>query len=77
MGSGFDGLRDRFAVPITCAGCGQVGSVTWEEARTPTGGAIGAATLISVSNGFHTGDSANSYGTQRIICDHCGTEQSD
>jgi hypothetical protein len=76
MDSASSGLRDRFAVPIKCAGCGQVGSVTWEEKRTPKCGAIGASKLISVSNGFHTGD-ANSYGAPSIICDHCGAEQSD
>ena len=37
---------------------------------------IGASKLISVSNGFHT-DGLMPCGSPGIVCDHCGTVQSE
>jgi hypothetical protein len=68
---------ERFAVRIKCAICSQVGSATWEEVRAPAGEATGRTKLISVSNGFHTGDGLTRYGSPKIICDRCDTAQSD
>lgn len=65
---------ERFAAPISCPACGQVGSVTWEEIRIERGNRTGSATLISVSNGFHTGESVTRYDSPRVVCDRCDTE---
>ena len=67
--------RDRFAVRIECATCSQVGSATWEDVRTATGEATGRTTLISVSNGFHTGEGLTRYGNPPIVCDRCDAPQ--
>ena len=72
-----DAIREceRFAVAIKCASCAQVGSVAWEEV-TSLGAMIGGSKLISVSNGFHA-DGLMPCGSPGIICDHCGTAQSE
>jgi hypothetical protein len=72
-----DAKGERFAVAIKCPACSQVGSVTWEKARTPTGDAAASSKLISVSNGFHTDHDPARPGGPRIVCDHCDTVQPD
>jgi hypothetical protein len=68
--------REDFAVPITCRGCGQVGSIVWQEnAGLNEKGPM--RTLVLISSGFHKADGATNSGDPKIICDHCGTAQTD
>jgi hypothetical protein len=64
--------RDKFAVPITCSKCGQVGSATWEENSyvSPKGP---QALLRGVSNGFYERLQKTNYSRSAIVCAVCET----
>lgn len=63
--------RDRFALPIRCIRCGQIGSVVWEENMGSSQPAGPERTLVRISSGFHTGDAETQSHDKQIVCDIC------
>ena len=62
--------RTKFAVPIRCGGCGQVGSAMWEENEkiSPLGP---RAVLLEVSSGFYLRVTKKDFGRSEIVCSVC------
>ncbi len=69
--------RRDFRIAITCANCGQTGTVTWQEsvaAERPCGL---ERRLISVTSGFHAETGRTQSGDAVIVCDGCDQIQPD
>ena len=71
-----DNKRGDFAVPIVCPGCGQVGSIAWQEnTGFNPGGPM--RTLVHISSGFHQIKGSTNSGDPVIVCSNCGAVQTD
>jgi hypothetical protein len=62
--------RERYTKILKCLGCGQAGSVAWEEKSDNNGG---QCEIILLSRGFHKGESPTASGDPSIVCNHCDT----
>lgn len=69
--------RGQFAVPIKCNACGQIGSAAWDQHCRFEPGVGFRRRLLSVSGGFHSEFASNPSKDLRIVCDVCGTAQSE
>jgi hypothetical protein len=67
----------QFSVAIKCPGCGQAGTVVWEEDDGNQPGKRAARRLVSVSGGFHTQTGRTESGDPAIVCDVCDCIQPD
>jgi hypothetical protein len=64
--------REKFAVPIKCCKCDQVGSATWAENAGVS--SVGPqAKLLGVSNGFYGRLQKKNYSRSEIVCAVCET----
>ena len=69
--------RDQFAVPIKCSSCGQLGSTAWDQHCRFEPGVGFRRRLLSVSSGFREESASMLSRDPKIICDVCGTAQSE
>ena len=69
--------RQQFTVAITCANCGALGAVVWEETGDNHRRRGSERRLLSLHGEFHRESGRTNSGDPLIVCDACDEIQPD